>query len=99
MTSSRSEEISVDTCAVVVSDQITSQLGDESVVLGLKDGIYYGLDPIGTRIWGLLDCPRTVRQICDVIQSEYEVGTSECEKAVLALMRDLHARALIEVRC
>jgi hypothetical protein len=98
MTHSCPQEISLDSCVVVSSDQITSQLGDESVMLSLSDGMYYGLDPIGTRIWSMLDHPRSVREICEVLQEEYDVQTSECEQSVLALLRDLKGRDLVEIR-
>lgn len=98
MTSPSPGEINLDSCVVVVSDQITSQLGDESVILGLNDGMYYGLDAIGTRIWALLGKPRSVREICEIIQEEYEVLPAACEEAVLALLRDLNTRALVEIR-
>ncbi len=81
---------------VVTDKQITSQLGDESVILGLDDGIYYGLDSIGTRVWGLLASPRSAREICADIQRDYDVGVAACEEAVLALLQDMEARALIE---
>jgi hypothetical protein len=98
MANSTPDEISLDTSVVAASDQITSQLGDESVMLNLKDGMYYGLDTIGTRIWGLLDQPIAIRDICFVIQNEYEVSPADCEQAVLALIRDMGTRALIEIR-
>lgn len=91
------DEIGLDSCVVVSSNQITSQLGDESVMLSLNDGMYYGLDSIGTRIWSLLDSPRLVREICSVIQEEYDVQPVACEQAVLELVRDLNARALVEI--
>ncbi len=97
MPSSYPDTISPETCVVVAGNQITSQLGDESVILGLDDGMYYGLDAIGTRIWRLLDHPRSVREICEMIQEEYEVGSVACEDAVLNLLRDLNAKALVEV--
>jgi hypothetical protein len=98
MTHSRPQEIGLDSCVVVSSDQITSQLGDESVMLSLNDGMYYGLDSIGTRIWAMLDRPRSVREICEVLQGEYDVQAAECEQAVLALLRDLNGRDLVEIR-
>lgn len=97
MASSQPAEVSLDSCVVVASEQITSELGNESVILSLNDGMYYGLDPIGTHIWRLLDRPRQVREICGVIQEGYEVGSAECEQAVLALLRDLITRGLVEV--
>jgi hypothetical protein len=92
------EEISLDSTIVVVSDQIASQLGEESVILNLNDGMYYGLDPIGTRIWQLLEQPRGVREICALLQDEYDVATAECENEVLSLVRELNGRGLVEIR-
>lgn len=91
-----SKTIGLGSRLVVTDKQITSQLGDESVILDLTDGIYYGLDSIGTSIWTLLGSPRSVQEICDLIQQEYDVGSAACEEAVLALLQDLEARALIE---
>jgi hypothetical protein len=65
-----SETIDFQSRFVVTEQQITSQLGDESVILDLSDGIYYGLDPIGTRIWNLLESPRSVQDLCDQLQEE-----------------------------
>lgn len=81
----------------VVSDkQITSQLGDESVILDLTDGIYYGLDSIGTRIWTELESPRSVEELRDLLLRDYDVEPGACEEAVIELVRDLEARGLIE---
>jgi hypothetical protein len=98
MSHSSPQEVSLDSRVVVSSDQITSRLGDESVMLSLNDGMYYGLDSIGTRIWGMLDRPRSVREICQVIQEEYDVEAPACEQAVLALLQDLKGRDLVEIR-
>jgi hypothetical protein len=97
MASSQPAEVSLDSCLVAASDQITSELGGESVILSLNDGMYYGLDPIGTHIWSLLDHPREVREICAVIQEGYEVEPAECEQAVLAFLRDLIDRGLVKI--
>jgi hypothetical protein len=46
----------------------------------------------------MLDRPRSVREICEVIQEEYEVQAPACEQAVLALLKDLNGRDLVEIR-
>jgi hypothetical protein len=96
MPRSPSGPVGLETRFVVVDKQITSQLGDESVILDLEGGIYYGLDPIGTRIWILLECPRSAQEICDRIQQDYEVEPAACQDAVLALIQDLEARELVK---
>jgi hypothetical protein len=86
--------------AIVVasSDQVSSKLGDEVVILNLRNGVYYGLDPVGARIWELIQEPRTVQEVCAVLLEEYDVTPEQCTSDVLALLRDLEAQGLIEVR-
>lgn len=43
---------------------ISTELADgELVVLSLEDGMYYGLNAVGARVWTLLEQPRTVREL------------------------------------
>jgi hypothetical protein len=90
--------ISGSAVAVVLDHQVSSQLGDETVILHLEDGVYYGLDPVGTSIWHLLQEPRLVAEIRDRIVDEYDVDAERCERDLLALLRDLAQRRLIDVR-
>ncbi|SHK78835.1 lasso peptide biosynthesis PqqD family chaperone [Rhodothermus profundi] len=90
--------LTLETVVVASPEQVSSKLGDEVVILNLRNGVYYGLDPIGTRIWELIQEPRSVRQVCEVLLEEYEVTFEQCAEDVLALMRDLQAQGLIETR-
>jgi hypothetical protein len=90
--------ISSSAVAVAMDHQVSSQLGDETVILHLEDGVYYGLDPVGTDVWHLLQEPRLVAEIRDRIVEEYDVDAERCERDLLALLRDLAQRRLIDVR-
>ena len=48
---------------IVSRAQISCKLAEESVILHLEEGMYYGLNSVGARIWELLQEPRTVREI------------------------------------
>lgn len=89
--------ISTDSVVVAVEQQVSSQLGDETVILHLEDGIYYGLDPVGTSIWNLMQEPRRVGEIRDRIVDEYDVEPGRCECDLIALLEDLSERRLIDV--
>jgi len=39
----------------------------EAVILDLKSGVYYGLNDVGTRIWHLIQEPKTLNEIQDAI--------------------------------
>jgi hypothetical protein len=79
-------------------DQVSCKLGAEAAILNTKEGIYYGLDPIGTQVWKLLQTPRRVADIQKVLLQEYEVEPDRCQHDLLALLEDLLGAGLIEVR-
>lgn len=83
---------------VAIQEQVSSDLAGESVILHLKSGVYYGLNDIGAQIWNLIQQPKTVRELRDSILQEYEVEPAQCESDLLALLQDLAAAELIEVK-
>ena len=76
--------------------QMAADVGGELAILSLKTGTYYGLNEVGTRIWNLLDQPRTVREIRDYILAEYAVDASRCERDLVVLLADLARHHLVE---
>ena len=93
-----STSITLDSVVVASKDQVSCNLEDEVAILHLGAGVYYGLDPVGARIWSLLVTPRSVRAIRDVVLAEYEIGAEQCEGDLVALLRELVEAGLIEVR-
>jgi hypothetical protein len=99
MTSSSDErDLSVTSIVVATKDQVSSDVGGETILLSMQSAMYYGLDSVGARIWELLREPVRVSEIRDVIASEYDVEIERCESDVLAFLRELAAKGLIEVR-
>ncbi|MGB8541369.1 MAG: PqqD family peptide modification chaperone [Candidatus Acidiferrales bacterium] len=90
--------LSVHSIVVASAEQVSCPLGDESAILNLKNSKYYGMNPIGTRIWVLLKEPRSVLQLRDTLLSEYEVDEKSCERDLLALLEEMKSEGLIEVR-
>jgi Coenzyme PQQ synthesis protein D (PqqD) len=90
--------VSKNSIVVASSDQISSDLAGEIVMLNLKNGSYYGLDEVGARIWNLIQEPRSVGAVRDVILDEYDVEPGRCQSDLLALLGELAAAELIEVQ-
>ena len=86
--------------SVIVADskQVSCEVDGETVILHLKDGIYYGLNAVGTHIWSLIQQPRSVETILEVLSSEYEVEPEVCRRDLLALLEELASHGLVEVR-
>jgi hypothetical protein len=82
---------------VSAKDQVSSDLGGEVAILDLKAGVYYGLDAVGARIWSLIQEPRTVNEIRDILLEEYEVEPERCKHDLLVLLQRLATEGLVEV--
>lgn len=76
---------------------MSCDLAGETTILNLKNGVYYGLDAVGTRIWNLLQNPCRVQEIRDVLLEEYDVTPERCESDLLTLLEKLSAEGLIEI--
>jgi hypothetical protein len=77
--------------------QVSSRLGTDTVILELDDGVYYGLDDVGSRVWELLKEPRAVRALRDAVLAEYDVDPERCAADLLGLLSEMAERGLVEV--
>jgi hypothetical protein len=91
------KRMSPETTVVATKEQASADLGGEVAILHLKNGIYYGLDPIGARIWNLIQEPRTVSEVRDTLLAEYDVDADRCERDLLALLTQLAENDLIHI--
>lgn len=84
---------------VAARDQVSCELDGQAVILGLNDGVYYGLNPVGATVWALLESgPRTVAQLRDAVLDEFEVDAPTAEADLLELMATMLERGLVELR-
>jgi Coenzyme PQQ synthesis protein D (PqqD) len=90
-------KIELNSVVVAAADQVSCDLEGEAAVLNLKTGVYYGLDDIGALIWRMLDEPRRVDDLVDVLLGEYEVDREECQRDLIALLGELAVRGLVEI--
>ena len=79
-----------------IPPQVMSRLvGDETVVLDLASGIYFGLDGVGKRIWEAVEEGHSLGQTAAVITSEFEVDESRAQADVIEFASDLLERGLL----
>ncbi len=93
----RHPALSPGTMIVRSADQASVDLGGEAAILNLKDGIYYGLDAVGARIWELIEEPQTVHDVCDTLCNEYDVDAERCKSDLITLLTELVQRGLIDI--
>jgi hypothetical protein len=74
---------------------MTRTVGEETVILDLATGTYFGLDPVGARIWELVGERKSLGEVCGQMLEEYDVTREELERDTLRLADDLLSRGLI----
>jgi hypothetical protein len=74
------------------------EVGNELVILDVASGSYFGLDPVGTRIWQLLSAGMCLADAAEVLVGEYEVERSQLEHDLVILAEKLLAQGLVEPR-
>ena len=79
-----------------IPPQVMSRLvGDETVLLDLASGLYFGVDGVGQRIWEAVADGQSLGQAAAVIAAEYEVDEVRAQQDVIEFAKDLVSRGLL----
>ena len=84
--------------ASISSEVLFQEVNGETVLLDLVSENYFGLDEIGTRIWGLLKSGSSIGETMDTLMDEYEVEREAMENDVGVLLEKLVEAGLIELK-
>ena len=91
-------ELSRSSKIVVSKDVVSCDLGGETAMLDMKEGVYYGLNEIGTVIWELIQNPITLLEIIDKILEEYEVDEETCYADTVELIKEMEKNGLVAIK-
>ena len=73
----------------------TGEVDGELVALDLELGSCFGMDHVGTAIWGMADKPITVGAIADGLTETHDVERSQCLADILPFVEELVAEGLL----
>ena len=90
--------LTFDSVVQAVPRLVSADMGEEVILLHLKNGRYFGLEAVGARIWELLKKPLRVGEIESTLLSEYDVEPERCRAEVARLLEELVEQDLVEVR-
>ena len=86
-----------DTSVRIRKDVVFRELEGEMVLLNLATGVYFGLDPVGTRIWSLIEARRSADEIVNTLTAEYEVDADTLVADLARFLDTLRDNALVDV--
>lgn len=79
------------------TEPLSTELGNETVLMSIESGSYYGLEDTAQRIWILLATPRTLSDLSIHLAKEYEVSPEQCAEDILPFIEDMITEGLLKV--
>jgi len=74
---------------------VSSAVGPDAVLLDTRSGAYYGLNALGSRIWGAIAQPIGVGDLCDRLAADYDVPRDQISREIIEFLFELCAAGLV----
>lgn len=66
-----------------------------AVLVDPAEQIYFAVNRVGARIWGLLESPRNLSDLVGILTREFAVEEAVCRRETEAFLRQLMARNMV----
>ena len=81
---------------------VSRLIAGETLVLPVRGDVgdlasFYTLNETATTVWDALERPRSLAEICDVIEQKYEISKEKAETDMLLFMREMGSLGLVKV--
>lgn len=76
---------------------IFSDLDGELVILEMESGVYYGLDSMGSHIWGLMEKKISFNDMISSLLDEFSVSVEQCRKEVKQFLQQMVENQLLAI--
>ena len=77
------------------NETISGRLHDELVMMDIKKGKYFSLNPVATHIWDLLAQPLSLDELCLKLTAEYEVAEVQCRGEIEEYLEEMKKLGLL----
>ena len=82
----------------IPEDVVFRELQGEAVILNLESSMYFGLDPVGTRIWQLLETRQSLRAVWEAMAQEFDAPADALKSDLLTLVDELAKNGLLRLQ-
>lgn len=80
-----------------VQDLISAELDQETVLMSIDAGAYYGLKGPAQSIWSLLETPLTFSDLVERLVKEYAVSPEACSEDLQQFLAKMEGEGLLHV--
>jgi hypothetical protein len=76
-------------------DVLFQEVGEETVLLDLAGGSYFGLNEVGARIWQLIGDGATLQSVFEALVAEFDAEPERIRADLLVLVDELAKAGLV----
>ena len=87
--------MNLDTKLTIPPQVMSRMVGDETVLLDLSSGVYFGVDGVAKVIWESVADGKSLGEAAAEIAAEFEVDEATAQADVVAFVSDLIERGLL----
>ncbi|MEK4033167.1 PqqD family protein [Methylocystis sp. IM3] len=80
---------------VISPDILVQEVGEEIVLLDLRNGTYYGLNQVGACMFRCIRDGKALEEARESLLDEFEVAPDELDRDIAQLVEELLARRLL----
>ena len=80
-----------------VQNLLSTELDQETVLMSIDAGAYYGLEGPARSIWEILETPLTFSALVDRLVEEYQVSPETCAADVEGFLSEMEREGLLRV--
>ena len=82
---------------------VSRRVGGETLIVPVRGKVgdlasIYSFNGTGSLIWQLLDTPRTLADLIDAVEHEYDINPNHARKDVTTFLKDMLSVGLLDVR-
>jgi hypothetical protein len=76
---------------------VSSNMDGETVMMSIENGEYFGLNPVGSRMWELIENPIEVDALIELLLDEFDVSREQCEIETMEFLNHLLDKKLLTI--
>lgn len=76
---------------------VSSNMDGETVMMSIENGEYFGLNPVGSRMWELIENPIEVDALIELLLDEFDVSHEQCEIETMEFLNHLLDKKLLTI--
>jgi DNA-directed RNA polymerase delta subunit len=79
------------------AEMLSTELDEETVLMSIDAGAYYGMEKTARFIWEKLKTPMTFSALVDEMVKEYEIAPEDCAADLQGFLAEMEREGLLHV--